>query len=129
MADQLPCSSCGHYAVACDDAYRCATDEIESLKAILTEQEEVLLAVGPITCRNGKPHDRIDGCVYCEVESLKAQLADLLKGPLSNEEMPTDREWTNVEWARNQWWLHMRAAQGFEAQLAECRDKALNGFL
>lgn len=25
--------------------------------------------------------------------------------PMSNEEMPTDREWTPHEWAMNQWWL------------------------
>ena len=70
--------------------------------------------------RYGDDLDNIERMV-----ELEAQLADLLKGPLSNEETPTDREWTDVEWARNQWWLHMRAAQGFEAQLAECRDKAL----
>ena len=95
-------------------------EEIESLKAQLDRYTRI--------AESGKSYgDDLDNIE--RIAELEAQFADLLKGPLPNDEMPTDREWTNVEWARNQWWLHMRAAQGFEAQLAECRDKALNGFL
>jgi hypothetical protein len=53
-------------------------DEAESLRAqlaeahaVLKEQEDLLFAIGPITCRNGIKHTRIDRCLYCEIERMR----------------------------------------------------------
>lgn len=43
---------------------------------LLSEQESIVLGVGPISCRNGHLHNRIDVCVYCKIAELESQLAD-----------------------------------------------------
>lgn len=39
--------------------------------------------------------------------------------PLPDDETPGDRDWTDVEWLRNQWWLVIQAMEDKDKQLAE----------
>jgi hypothetical protein len=48
-----------------------ARKELAEAHAVLKEQEDLLFAIGPITCRNGIKHTRIDRCLYCEIERMR----------------------------------------------------------
>ena len=53
--------------------------ERDTANAIIAEQEQVVSSIGPITCRNGKIHERFSGCLYCdrdEAYEIAAQVAD-----------------------------------------------------
>lgn len=52
-------------------------ERVRELEAIQGEQNGLLFAVGPIVCRNGKIHDKKDGCLYCEIATLTAENARL----------------------------------------------------
>jgi hypothetical protein len=42
--------------------------------AIQAEGESILLQAGPITCRDGKQHERWEGCLYCLVDDLRGTI-------------------------------------------------------
>ena len=53
---------------------------IAELRALQDEQEQIVLAVGPITCRNGVSHERHGGCVYCVIAQQRAEIERLEDG-------------------------------------------------
>lgn len=65
-----------------------------------------------------------DAGLLARIADLESQLASLKLGPLSNDDAPGDRDWTDVEWARNQWWLAIDFGQACEREIAE-KDKEI----
>ena len=52
---------------------------------------------------------------------LERELAVLKAGtftPLPTDEMPNDREWTDIEWMRNQWWMALYISEQDKKELA-----------
>lgn len=48
-----------------------AEAELAALRAIRAEEEQIVFDAGPITCRNGVSHERIDDCLYCLIEKAR----------------------------------------------------------
>jgi hypothetical protein len=89
-----------------------ARRQLAEAQAILKEQESVLFEVGPITCRNGVKHDRIDGCLYCEIERMRP----VVEG--AKEFMRVDKE--GVSYAM---WFPYRNALDLALQDYEAKEK------